>query len=161
MKITAWRITLKTFGQDSMSGQGAKLYGGRWNPVGYPAIYLAQHLSLVILELVVHFDSTDKIRDFIAFPFTFDKTSVFSLSASSLPQNWFELPIPSSTQQIGKKWLDANEYMVMQVPSTVVPLESNFVVNPRHKDFKHIEIEDPVPLHIDPSVEKNMQDRKS
>lgn len=159
MKITAWRITLKKYGQESMKGQGAKLYGGRWNPVGYPAIYLAQHLSLVILEIVVHFDSPAIIKDFIAFPFSFDKTSIFSLSASSLPKNWTDLPIPSSTQQIGKKWLDADENMVMQVPSTVVPLESNFVVNPRHKDFKHIEIEDPVPLHIDPKVEKVLSDR--
>lgn len=160
MKITAWRITLEKYGQEAMTGEGAKLYGGRWNPVGYPAVYLAQHLSLAILEIVVHVDRPDKIKDFIAFPVTFEKNSIYSLPASILPTNWSELPIPSSTQQVGKKWLDTNEHMVMQVPSTVVPLEVNFVVNPRHQRFEHIEIEDPVALRINPRIEKIMRDRR-
>ena len=143
-----------------MTGEGAKLFGGRWNPVGYPAVYLAQHLSLAVLEIVVHFDRPDKIKDFIAFPVTFEQASIYSLPASSLPTNWSELPIPSSTQQVGKQWLDANEHLVMQVPSTVVPLETNFVLNPRHKNFKHIELEDPVALHIDPRIEEIILDRK-
>ena len=160
MKITAWRITLEKHAQEATTGEGAKLYGGRWNPVGYSAVYLAQHLSLAILEIVVHFDRPDKIKNFIAFPVTFDQASIYSLPASSLPQNWSELPIPSSTQAVGKQWLDANKHLVMQVPSTVVPLEANFIVNPRHNNFKNIAIGDPVPLRIDPRIEEIMLGQK-
>lgn len=153
MKITAWRITLERYAQAAMTGEGAKLFGGRWNPVGYPAVYLAEHLSLAILEMVVHVDSTDKIGNFVAVPVTFEQNSIYPVPVSSLPENWSALPIPSATQQMGKQWLERNEYLVMQVSSSVVPIEANYVVNPLHKDFKRIEIGEPMVLRIDPRIE--------
>lgn len=126
MKITAWRITLEKYGQEAMTGEGAKLFGGRWNPVGYPAVYLAQHLSLAILEIVVHFDRPNTIGSFMAMPVAFEQQAVYLVPTSSLPENWPALPIPSSTQQIGKHWLARNEHLVMQVPSSVVPIEALF-----------------------------------
>lgn len=161
MKITAWQITLEKYRQSAIIGEGAKLFGGRWNPVGYPAIYLAQHLSLAILEMVVHLDRSDKIGSFMAMPVTFEQKSVYSVPNSSLPKNWSALPIPSSTQQIGRQWLERNEHLVMQVPSSVVPVEGNYVINPLHQDFKQIEIGEFRVLRTDPRIEKLLWDRPS
>src|SRR2546423_8436364 len=35
---------------------GAMLAGGRWNPIGTPMLYTAQHLSLACIEILVHLD---------------------------------------------------------------------------------------------------------
>jgi RES domain-containing protein len=161
MKTTAWRITLERYAQAAMTGEGARLFGGRWNPVGVPAVYLAEHLSLAILEMVVHFDRTDKIGSFVAVPVTFEQNSVYTVPVASLPENWSALPIPSATQQMGKQWLDKNDHLVMKVPSSVVSIEANYVINPLHKDFKRIEIGRPMALRIDPRIERILWERTS
>ena len=38
----------------ALDGEGARLYGGRWSPQGIPIVYAAEHLSLAVLEVLVH-----------------------------------------------------------------------------------------------------------
>ena len=147
--ITAWRAIKKEHVKKAFTGEGAKLYGGRWNPRGYAAIYLAQHLSLAILELIVHLDDHDDINDFRAIPVTFEASRVYRLTKARLPQNWFKIPIPEQPQAAGKKWLEDGQSLILEVPSVVVPSESNYVINPRHPDFPKLAIGSPQPLHID------------
>jgi RES domain-containing protein len=37
----------------------------------------------------------------------------------------------------------------LKVPSAVIPVEFNYVLNPRHKDFGKIEIAEPLSLAFD------------
>ena len=53
--MIVFRIAKKKWIKD-LSGTGAKLTGGRWNPKGYPVIYCAATSSLAILEKLVHVD---------------------------------------------------------------------------------------------------------
>ena len=154
MKITAWRITRKKYVNNAFSGEGAKLFGGRWNPVGYPMVYLAQNLSLAILELIVHLEDDSDIARFVAIPVTFDKSLVHVLQQSQLPGNWFDLPISEQSQMVGKKWLERKQSLLLQVPSSVVPSESNFLINPQHPQFDQLEIGSPQSLCIDQRISK-------
>lgn len=149
MKITAWRITKKKYVNDAFSGEGAKLFGGRWNPVGYPMVYMAQNLSLAILELIVHLENDSDITSFAAIPVTFDQSLVHVLPRSQLPENWFDLPISEPSQMVGKKWLEQKQSVLLQVPSSVVPSESNFLINPLHPRFAQLDIGSPRSLCID------------
>ena len=49
-----FRLVQARWAHDAMSGEGARLAGGRWNPPGMLAVYLAESRSLAALEVVVH-----------------------------------------------------------------------------------------------------------
>ena len=157
MKITAWRTTRKKYVQEAFTGEGAKRFGGRWNPPGFPAVYVAQSLSLAILELIVHLDEDSDISRFVAIPVTFDRKLVHVLPPSQLPRDWSALPIAEPSQSVGKKWLSSKKSVLLQVPSSVVPSESNFVINPLHPKFSQLQIGSPQPLHIDQRISRILQ----
>ncbi|BBO91920.1 RES family NAD+ phosphorylase [Desulfosarcina ovata] len=152
MKCTAWRITKEKYINEALSGEGAKLWGGRWNPVGYPAVYCAESLSLAILELIVHLEDDSDINSFVVIPVSFSPKRVQSLPKSKLPKNWNSLPIGPESVAVGKKWLDDKQFPILEVPSTIVPIESNFVLNPLHPDFSLLEKGKPEAIHIDPRI---------
>lgn len=152
MKITAWRITKAKYVKEAFSGEGAKLYGGRWNPAGYPVVYVAQSLSLAILELVVHLDDDSDIKSYVAIPVTFESKLVRVLPESKRPENWRSLPISEQTQKIGADWLEKKQSVLLQVPSSVVTSESNFLINPLHPQFSQLDIGSPQSLLIDQRI---------
>ena len=53
---TLWRITTARFAATAFSGEGARRYGGRWNPPGCEVVYTAQSPALALLELMVQDD---------------------------------------------------------------------------------------------------------
>ena len=57
MIIRAWRIVQMRFTDRAFEGEGARLFGGRWNRRGTPIIYTAESLSLAMLEILVNLDS--------------------------------------------------------------------------------------------------------
>ena len=152
MKRTAWRITREKYIDETFTGEGAKLWGGRWNPVGHPAVYCAESLSLAILELIVHLEDDNDINSFMAIPVSFSPKIILSLLKSKLPKRWDSLPIGPESIAVGKKWLDEKKFPILEVPSTVVPIESNFVLNPLHSDFSSLEIGKPQAIHIDSRI---------
>jgi RES domain-containing protein len=157
MNITAWRITRKKYVREAFSGEGAKQFAGRWNPIGYPVIYVAESLSLAILELIVHLENDSDISSFAAIPVNFSRSIVQVLPESQWPDNWFSLPISEPSQQVGKTWIEEMSSVVLQVPSSVVPQECNFLINPRHPKFSKIKIGTPQSLHIDQRISKRLQ----
>ena len=45
-----WRIATARRARTAFSGDGARLYGGRWNPKGMPLVYCAESRALAMLE---------------------------------------------------------------------------------------------------------------
>ncbi len=113
------------------------LYGGRWNPVGTEAIYAAQSRALAALEILVHFDVVpqDFVLTEIALP---DRMSILHIDDADLPLGWERDPLGSSTQDIGKKWVDEARFAVISAPSSIVLADRNFVIDPKHPEFGSI-----------------------
>ena len=56
--ITIYRIVKEKRADTAMDGNGARLYGGRWNSIGRPVVYVAGSESLAILKILVHLKNT-------------------------------------------------------------------------------------------------------
>ena len=72
MTLTGWRIVPENQAASAFDGEGARLYGGRWNSVGVAMVYASQHKSLAALEVRVHIDTRKKIKRYQSFAFQFD-----------------------------------------------------------------------------------------
>jgi RES domain-containing protein len=144
-----YRICRTVYAKD-ISGTGARIYGGRWNSPGLPAIYTAQSVSLALLEMLAHTPSLVLQKDCsIVCLDIMGKLPVTAFSADDLSTGWNQYPAPASLAKKGDKWLRGMESLLLKVPSVVVPSEFNFIINPLHPDMGRVKITTITPLVID------------
>jgi RES domain-containing protein len=147
--LTVWRIVKNKHARTAFSGEGARLYGGRWNSPRTAMVYAAQSQSLAILEMLVHLDSPDLLKRYVLFGVEIDEAFTTRLDSAVLPKNWKRDPVPRKIQAIGDAWAHSLSSAVLSVPSVLVPNESNFLINPRHPDFSRLTIGKPVSFRFD------------
>lgn len=147
--IEAWRITRKRFAAEAFTGEGARLYGGRWNRPGSGLVYTAGSRSLALLEILVHLRRSQLFADYVLIPVHFDAALVSPVEEIGLPVGWDREPPSMETQAMGDAWLAGGALPVLAVPSVVVPEEKNYLLNPAHKHFRKIQIGKAEPCRID------------
>ena len=136
--MIAYRIAAKAY-IDDLSGAGAKLFGGRWNPVGCSCIYASQNLSLALLEKYVHAEfreSMDRLA-LLQIIIPDDDNLVFHVDDQQLKKNWMK--DISYSQWIGEQILSDPEIIAFTAPSAIVPSERNVILNPSAKRFGNIQ----------------------
>ena len=138
--IRAWRIVKTRYSADAFSGEGARLYGGRWNSSGIAMVYTAGSKSLATLELLVHLDNTSVLPSFSICPVDFDDSLVELIDPATLPRDWRQTPPSISLQAVGDDWISRGSSVVLRVPSAVIESEYNYLINPVHIDFKKLVI---------------------
>lgn len=112
-------------------------------------VYVAENRSLAMLEILVHMR---KPKGYELYSVKFGESLVQELADENLPRNWDVEPPTTDTQEIGDSWVMIASSAVLSVPSAVVPEERNYVLNPRHPDFRQIKIDGPFPCHFDPRL---------
>ena len=147
---TVWRITKKKHSKTAFAGQGARMFGGRWNSPGTSIVYTAQSQSLAILETLVHLKEQDLLTFYVLFSVEVPEDVLTSLDQSILPKNWKAEPPPQSVQMIGDAWANSEISAVLSVPSALVPGELNYLLNPQHPHFSKLKIGKPIPFQFDP-----------
>ena len=150
--VSAWRITKRKHVRSAFTGEGARLYGGRWNSPGTAIIYTAESQSQAVLEILVHLDSPELLKKYTLFQVGIDESYIVDIDAALLPRNWRSEPAPGKVQKIGDEWAASATSPVLRVPSTLVPGESNFLLNPRHAGFLKLQFSEPLPFHFDPRL---------
>lgn len=125
--------------KDDLSGNGSKLFGGRWNSPGISVVYTAENISLAVLEILVRADK-------YTIPLS------YTLLKISIPETVETIVIPEPklkrlweddlayTQWMGDEILKENEALLLKVPSAIVPDENNYIINTKHNDFKKVKI---------------------
>ena len=123
--------------EEAFNGIGASKIGGRWNPKGFPAVYTSESTSLVLLEILVHADLEDLPNDLVRVSvFIPDYLNILKLTEKDLPLDWRNInPAPSALAEIGKKWISNGEFLLMSVPSAIIPDENHYILNPEHTEF--------------------------
>lgn len=150
MTLTGYRLTKTEHLSTAFTGEGAKLYGGRWNSVGTRVVYLASTLSLATLELLVHIEDVETLQaHYSVFPVRFSKKLIQKTDPSGLPPHWNSPVVMPSSQLYGDLWIQRKAKAVLQVPSAIVPTESNYLLNPVHPRFSEIQIGEPEPFRMD------------
>ncbi len=132
-----YRLATSEFA-DNLSGEGAKIYGGRWNPVGVAALYLSEFISLSILEILVRADKLTSPDTYTLLSIQIPENSVTSIELKKLKSEWQNHI--EYTRSIGEDFLKMNQALALKVPSAIAPQEHNFLINPLHKDFKQVKI---------------------
>jgi RES domain-containing protein len=133
-----------------LSGEGARLYGGRWNHIGTPAVYTAESRALAVLETLVHVNPgrlpTDLVVVTISIP---DTTPQTTWRVADLPAGWREIDADPA-RNMGTRWLTSRAAAVLWLPSAILPAEFNAILNPAHP--ARAWIVDTEPFALDPRL---------
>jgi len=132
-----WRITTARRARTAFSGEGARLYGGRWNPKGVPLVYTAESRALAMLEMLVQ-DEPLHAR-YVVIPATLpDGLAIERVDPAKLPPDWRTPQRTEDVRAIGAEWVRSKRSAVLAVPSAVLPEETNYLLNVLHPDFPRI-----------------------
>ena len=148
--MRVWRIVPKRRYSQAFTGEGARLYGGRWNPPGIRVVYTSATLSLAALEYFVHVTKETRPDDLVSISLEIPKNvRIEHAIESKLPSNWRAYPALDELKEIGKKWIKNGASAILAVPSAVIPQELNYLINPDHADFKKMKISKPIAFNLD------------
>ena len=152
-----YRITQEIYAGD-LSGNGAKLFGGRWNSEGLPALYAASTRSLALLETLAHTPAKMlQVKVYMLVTIIVPDTILPQvIDLRKLPDGWDAPDIRPFTQKTGDSFLLAKKNLLIAVPSVLLPEENNFVLNPLHPDAKKIKIVHSRRIHFDKRVVVNL-----
>ena len=132
--MRSYRIVREKFARD-ISGEGAKLYGGRWNSIGIPCIYTSTNISLCLCEYLVNLPTYLLPSDLQLVIFELADSNVINIDNSSLPKGWDGIPVSTVSQNFGDEKLNSTEVFAFSIPSVIISQERNIILNPRSTDF--------------------------
>jgi RES domain-containing protein len=149
---TAWRIVRARRAATAFTGEGARLFGGRWSSPGTRVVYVSEHQSTAALETLVHALPAGVEQRYKAFQLEWPDELTEKLSLRKLPADWRASPASRSTMQIGDTWTRERRSAVLAVPSAITPADTNFLLNPEHPDFAQIRVRPAVDFEFDPRL---------
>ena len=147
-----FRITKEEY-VEVLTGEGAKLWGGRWNSPGNALIYCSISASLALLETVAWTPIALLLKTgFVMLEITVPGRSLKEINTSKLPKDWNSLSQYDHTRKIGDEWLDRGSSLLLRVPSAILPQEYNVLINPKHRLFDLVVVENVYDIQLDERV---------
>ena len=143
-----WRLSRRP--HTDLSGRSGELADGRWHTRGHPVVYCATSAALAVLEVRVHLDlpfellPDDYVLIRLAAP---DDLVLLTLAARDLPTGWHHRE--DLCRPLGDRWLAERQTALLRVPSAIVAVERNLLVNPRHPDARRVEVVETTPFPWD------------
>ena len=149
--IRAYRICRRAYA--AFDGEGARRKSGRWNQDGEPVVYTAATLSLAALEVLAHTDGNLLPNDLVYVAAEIPASiKITRLKLSDLPADWQQIPAPNATKELGHRWVREAKTVVLALPSAIITIEYNYLLNPAHPDFKKIRLPTLVNFSLDPRL---------
>lgn len=150
--MRVYRIEREKYLGTTLKGFGAALTEGyRWNSLNTCLVYTAESRALAILEVSVHLDLSEDLpidRYYVEIDIP-DEVEILELRIEDLPENWDIKPPSLETQYIGDDFVYDNQAAVLKVPSSIVPLEYNYLINPNHPEARKIIVISEIQLIFD------------
>lgn len=147
--MVVYRVANIKYKESTLSGIGAEKVGGRWNKVGTRAVYCSENISLALLEYYVHSENIALLpKEILVAKIEFpDEFTIEELK--NLPEKWNQSPYSSKTAAVFTDLAKNRDFFALKVPSTIIGLEHNIILNPLYKEFGKVEVVDFIMLPID------------
>lgn len=137
----------------ALDGEGARLWGGRWNSPGRPMVYTAASPSLAVLEVLVHLDlPAELIPDDMVLLTIKVPDDVVLEPIGDIRQGAEAQTDIYACRQVGDAFLEAGTALGLTVRSIVVPQETNLLLNVRHTDMARVTVVASDPFAFDPRL---------
>ena len=147
--------------KDFLSGKGAELTGGRWNPVGMPVVYTSLSVELASLEYLVHYFEgfpNSKLPDMLVATIEIEEKGILTIEPEMLPKNWRNNPAPKTLQMVTNQWFRNKNHLALQLPTAVHSLQTelsyNVLLNPFHERMNEELITKIEPFYFDSRYKK-------
>jgi RES domain-containing protein len=144
-----WRICRRRYAAEAASGEGARLYGGRWNSRGVRVVYASTSLALAAVETFVNLEPNLIPADLVSIEGEVpDSLTTRRLDLDVLAVRWYESR-DESLRQFGDEWIRKGGSIALLVPSAAIRGEWNVLLNPAHPDFSQIKFSSPKRFEFD------------
>lgn len=144
-----WRICRRRYAAESATGEGARLYGGRWNSRGVRVVYTSTSLALAAIETFVNLEPNLRPNDLVFIEGEVpDGIEILRAALESLPTKW-NRSREESLRKIGDAWVREGLTVGLLVPSAAIKGEWNLLLNPAHKDFAKVVFQLPQAFEFD------------
>lgn len=134
---------------NDLSGTGARLYGGRWSSIGRAVVYLASSSSLAVLEVLVHLQPLLLPDDYCRMEVEVPDNLIESVTIDELPAAWRDISPPQTLTRFGDSFIKEGKYLLLKVPSSIVPSEYNYLLNPAHPGMNKVKLLTREPFDFD------------
>lgn len=149
-----YRVAHARYKDTTLSGIGAEKVGGRWNQIGTRAIYCSENAALALLEYYVHSDNKATLPRQILIAKIHIPDSFEIEEVKPLPANWNQYPYASQTTEVFTKRASNRDFFAIKVPSTLIGVEYNYILNPLYRDFGKVEVAEFIDLPVDKRLKK-------
>lgn len=141
--MTIWRLNKKRYASEAFRGLGALQSGGRWHRKGAQVAYASEHPGVAALEKLVWLESYERAieSEYVLLPLRIDPERHLETldEPNALPNGWDSFPHLNATKEIGARWLEEERSVCLEVPSAVISVARNYLINPLHPDFSELE----------------------
>jgi RES domain-containing protein len=161
--LNIYRLQSAHYGlpKDFLSGKGAEITGGRWNPIGVPVVYTSLTVELASLEYLVHYFEgfpNSKLPSLLVATIEIAEEDNLTIDSSMLPKVWRDSPAPSLLQKVSEQWLKNKKYLGLKLPTAVHSIQTessyNVLLNPFHEKIHESLITKIEPFSFDNRFQK-------
>jgi RES domain-containing protein len=144
-----WRICRRRYAAEAASGEGARLYGGRWNSRGIRVVYASTSLALAAVETFVNLEPNQRPADLVFIEGDIPEgVEIGRIDLKHLPARWHETR-DESLRCFGDDWIHSGRNAALLVPSAAIRGEWNVLLNPVHPNFSKIQFREAAPFAFD------------
>jgi RES domain-containing protein len=135
-----YRLTKRKYA-NLLDGEGASIFGSRWNSKGVKMIYTASSRSLAMAEVLVNLSTEYLPTNYVMVEYEItEQFDILSYEYFKFPKLWYSKSKLTYTQNLGDEFVNQQSHFIMQVPSVVVLGDFNYLINPNHPDIVKLKI---------------------
>src|SRR5450756_809146 len=110
-----WRICRRSYAAEAASGEGARLYGGRWNSHGVRVVYASTSGALAAVETFVNLEPNLRPKDLVSIEGDSpDTIEIGKVALENLPADWYESR-DEALREVGDEWVRAGKTVALLV----------------------------------------------